>query len=50
MVDHIMGSFTTLYGSPNIIRLTKSRRMRWAECVARIGEMRNAYNILEEAT
>jgi hypothetical protein len=24
----------------------KSRKMRWAEHVARMGEMRNAYNIL----
>jgi hypothetical protein len=31
-----------LYPSPNIIRVTKSRRMRWAEHVARIGEIRNA--------
>jgi hypothetical protein len=33
-----------LYASPNIIRAIKSR-MRWAEDVARTGEMRNAYNI-----
>jgi hypothetical protein len=26
-----------LYSSPNIIRMIKSRRMRWAEHVARIG-------------
>jgi hypothetical protein len=30
-----------LYGSPNIIRVIKSRRMRWAGNVARMGEMRN---------
>jgi hypothetical protein len=35
-----------LYSSPNIIRLTKSRRMRWAGHVARMGEKRNAYGIL----
>jgi hypothetical protein len=35
-----------LYSSPNIIRIIKSRRMRWAEHVARIGETRNAYRIL----
>jgi hypothetical protein len=29
--------------SPNIIRMMKSRRMRWAGNVARIGEMRNGY-------
>jgi len=27
-----------LYCSPNIIRVTKSRRMRWAGHVARMGE------------
>jgi hypothetical protein len=35
-----------LYSSPNIIRMIKSRRMRWAEHVARMGENRNAYRIL----
>jgi hypothetical protein len=35
-----------LYTSPNIIRVTKSRRMRWARNVSRMGEMRNVYNIL----
>ena len=29
-----------LYSSPNIVRVTKSRRMRWAEHVARMGEER----------
>jgi hypothetical protein len=32
--------------SPNIIRMTKSRKMRWAGHVARMGEMRNEYRIL----
>jgi hypothetical protein len=32
-----------LYSSPNIIRMAKSRNMRWAEHVARIGKKRNAY-------
>jgi hypothetical protein len=31
---------------PSIIRMIKSRRMRWAEHVARIREKRNAYRIL----
>jgi hypothetical protein len=31
---------------PNIIRMIKSRRMRWAGHVARMGEKRNAYGIL----
>jgi hypothetical protein len=35
-----------LYASSNIIRVIKSRRMRWVEYVARMGEMRNSYNIL----
>jgi hypothetical protein len=35
-----------LYSSPNIIRVMKSRRMRWAGHVARMGEKRGAYRIL----
>jgi hypothetical protein len=35
-----------LYSSPNIIRVIKSRRMRWAGHVARMGERRGAYRIL----
>jgi hypothetical protein len=35
-----------LYSSPNIIRMIKSRRMRWAGHVARMGETRNVYGIL----
>jgi hypothetical protein len=35
-----------LYSSPNIIRMIKSRRMRWAGHVARMGETRNACRIL----
>jgi hypothetical protein len=35
-----------LYASLTIIRMIKSRRMRWAGHVAQIKEMRNAYNIL----
>jgi hypothetical protein len=35
-----------LYSSPNIIRVMKSRRMMWAEHVARMGEGRGAYRIL----
>jgi hypothetical protein len=35
-----------LYSSPNIIRMIKSRRMRWAWHVARMREKRNAYRIL----
>jgi transcription termination factor 2 len=35
-----------LYSCPSIIRMIKSRRMRWAGHVARMGEKRNAYRIL----
>jgi hypothetical protein len=35
-----------LYSSPSIIRIIKSRRMRWACHVARMGEKRNAYRLL----
>jgi hypothetical protein len=35
-----------LYFSPSIIRMIKSRRMRWGGHVARMGEKRNAYRIL----
>jgi hypothetical protein len=38
--------FRDLYSSPNIIRVIKSRRMRWAAHVARMGEKRNAYRLL----
>jgi hypothetical protein len=34
-----------LYSSPSIIRIIKSRRMRWAGYVIRIGEKRNAYRL-----
>jgi hypothetical protein len=37
-----------LYSSPIIIRMTKSRMMRWAGHVAHMWEMRNAYTILFE--
>jgi hypothetical protein len=35
-----------LYSSPSTIRIIKSRRMRWAGHVARIGAKRNAYRLL----
>jgi hypothetical protein len=35
-----------LYSWPSIIRIIKSRRMRLAGHVARIGEKRNAYKLL----
>jgi hypothetical protein len=35
-----------LYSSPSIIRIIKSRGMRWAGHVARMGEKRNVYRLL----
>jgi hypothetical protein len=35
-----------LYPSPSIIRIIKSRRIRWAGHVARMGEKRNVYRLL----
>jgi hypothetical protein len=34
------------YSSPDIIRQIKSRRMRWAGHVARMGKGRNVYRVL----
>jgi hypothetical protein len=35
-----------LYSSPNIVRVIKSRRMRWTGHVARMGGGRGAYRVL----
>jgi hypothetical protein len=35
-----------LYSSPNIVRVIKSRKMRWAGHVARMGERRGVYRVL----
>jgi hypothetical protein len=35
-----------LYSAPSIIRIIKSRRMRWASHVALMGEKRNTYRLL----
>jgi hypothetical protein len=35
-----------LYSSPSISRIIKSRRMRWAGHVARMGEKMNMYRLL----
>jgi hypothetical protein len=40
------GELHNLYSSPDIIRQIKSRRMRWAGHVARMGEWRNVYRVL----
>jgi len=35
-----------LYSSPNIVRVIKSRRMKWTGHVARVGESTDAYRVL----
>jgi hypothetical protein len=42
----IMRSFITFTLSPNIIRIIKTRRVRWAGNVACMGEKRNMYRCL----
>jgi len=37
-----------LYSSPNIVRVIKSRRLRWAGHVARMGEERGVCRVLVE--
>jgi len=37
-----------LYSSPNIVRVIKSRRMRWVGHVARMDEDRRVYRVLVE--
>jgi hypothetical protein len=52
--EEVMGEWRKLHNvelhnlhlSPDIIRQTKSRRMRWAGHVARVGEGRNVYRVL----
>jgi hypothetical protein len=39
-----------LYSLPNIIRVIKSRRMRWTEILALKEERRSAYRVLVEKT
>jgi hypothetical protein len=40
------GELHNLYSSPDIISQIKSRRMKWAGHVARMGEGRNVYRVL----
>ena len=39
-----------LYSSPNIVRVIKSKIMRWAGHVARMGDERGVYRVLVEET
>jgi hypothetical protein len=43
------GDLHNLYSSPDIIRQIKSRRMRWAGHVARVGEGRKVYRFWWES-
>jgi hypothetical protein len=45
-ITHFYEELRDLIPSPSIIRIIKSRRMRWAGHVARMGEKRNAYRLL----
>jgi len=36
----------SLYSSPNFVRVITSRRIRWAEHVAHMGEERDVYRVL----
>jgi hypothetical protein len=36
----------SLYSSPNIVRVIKSRKMRWTGHVARMGEGRGVYRVM----
>jgi len=52
--DEVMGEWrrlhneevNDLYSSPNIVRVIKSRRMRWAAHVAHVGEKSGVYRVL----
>jgi len=39
---------TDMYSSPNIVKVIKSRRMRWAGLVARMEDRRGVYRVLVE--
>ena len=52
--DEVKGKWTKLhneeligmYSSPNVVRVIKSRRMRWAGHVAQMGVGRGVYRVL----
>jgi len=41
-----MSQYDDLYSLPNIVRVVKSRRMRWAGNVARMGEDKDVHRVL----
>jgi hypothetical protein len=45
-ISYINEELNDLYSLPNIVRVVKSRRMRWAGHVARMGEDRGVYRVL----
>ena len=44
--NYKMRELSELYSSPNIIRVIKSRRIKWAGHVAHMGESRGVYRVL----
>jgi hypothetical protein len=42
----VCNMYMCVYSSPSIIRIIKSKRMRWAGRMARMGEKRNVYRLL----
>ena len=46
LIVHSGNFINVLYSSPNIVRVIKSRRMRWAGHVVRMGEERAVYRVL----
>jgi hypothetical protein len=46
MIKILHDELHNLYSSPNIVRVIKSRRLRWAGHVARMGDGRDVYRVL----
>jgi hypothetical protein len=45
-VEELKTQLNDLYSLPNIVRVVKSRRMRWAGHLARMGEDRGVHRVL----
>jgi hypothetical protein len=41
------GELHNFYVSPNVSRVIKSRKLRWEGYIARVGEMKSAFTILD---